>query len=122
MSWHEDREISPGIPDLHYVMKHEDPHRVGWLELKAVDTAITKSNRIKVEPSQHQYIRKWRAYMPVHFLIQVVDEVFLVDGTNHIAVPEAANRNMLASISLTWFPKCETAAALPGILRTITRI
>ena len=44
-TWHEDREISPGVPDLHYVMKPTGEigdigteYRVGWLELKAIDT------------------------------------------------------------------------------------
>lgn len=122
MTWHEDREISPGVPDLHYVPKHEDLHRVGWLELKATDGALTKSNRIKVEPSQHQYIRKWRAYMPIHFLIRVKEEVFLIDGIHHGAIPEATEISTFMSLSLRWFHQDDTKLVLPDLLKTITRI
>jgi len=122
MSWHEDRHISPGVPDLHYVMKAEDPHRVGWLELKAIDVKMSATHRIKVEPSQHQYIRKWRAHMPIHFLIRVQKEIFLIDGKYHAAISEATELSTLISLAVVWSPQDSIVSALSPALRTITRI
>jgi len=122
LCWHEDREISPGVPDLHYIPKSDEDHRVGWLELKALDVPLSKNHRIKVEPSQHQFIRKWRPYMPIHFLIRIKGDIFLIDGSYHAEIPMAAEISTLMSLSVKWFHQDDTVEVLPGILKTITRI
>lgn len=120
MSWHEDGGISPGTPDLHYVV--DTDCRVGWLELKSKDREIGKSNRIQVEPSQHQYIRKWLPYMPIHFLIRANNIVYLVEGKYSSAVALMDSPNTICSISIAYFPQEDIRDKLPALLKTITRI
>lgn len=124
MTWHEDREISPGVPDLHYVMKGNpgEEFRVGWLELKAIDTRITKSQRIGVEPSQHQYLRRWVPYMPIHFMVRIQDQIYIVPGKWARELTQAccdADMKLLCDIN---FQQQELAVALPPFLKEITRI
>jgi hypothetical protein len=123
MTWHEDREISPGVPDLHYVMIDE-PHsfRVGWLELKATDLPLSKSNRIGVEPSQHQYIRRWCPHMPIHFMVCVIEHVFLVPGHLHKHLSGVDSEFDLRLISELDFHRSEIAIALPPYLKKVTQI
>lgn len=120
MSWHENGGISPGTPDLHYVMG--TGHQVGWLELKSKDREITKSNRIQIEPSQHQYIRKWLPYMPIHFLIRANKVVYLVEGKYASTVAMLDSPNTICSISVAYFPQEDIRNRLPALLKTITRI
>lgn len=122
MTWHEDREITPGVPDLHYVMLGDTPHRVGWLELKAIDTQITKSQRVGVEPSQHQYLRKWAGLMPIHFMVRVQERIFIIPGSFSRELSMASCRGDLAVISYIQFDQSEIADYLPKFLRDITRI
>lgn len=117
---HEDGGISPGVPDLHYSMGAG--HQIGWLELKSKVAEITKSNRIQIEPSQHQYIRKWRDLMPIYFLIRADKIVYLVDGKHAAAVSLLDSPNTICAISLAYFPQAEIATKLPPLLRQITRI
>jgi hypothetical protein len=135
MTWHEDREISPGVPDLHYVMKidnsvnlsvaHPDrvpTYRVGWIELKAKDTNVTKSQRITVEPSQHQYIRRWYPHMPIHFMVRIIDDVFVIPGKYH---KELASAICLADVSILsdlHFKDRDIVVALPPFLRQVTAV
>ena len=120
MTWHEDRHISPGVPDLHYVIDTEC--RVGWLELKAIDTELTKSQRIKVEPSQHQYMRRWIPYMPIHFLIRVKRTVYLVDAKHHAALPEVHNAHDMFLLSSVTCDQSDIAEILTPTLKLLTRI
>ena len=122
MTWHEDREISPGVPDLHYVMKGDVTFRVGWLELKAIDKPIGKTSYIGVEASQHQYIRKWKDHMPIHFLVRIETQVYLIPGaySTHLALARCLADIKL--LSLVEFPQGEIATHLPPILKSITRI
>lgn len=123
MTWHEDREITPGVPDLHYVMvSMEHNHRVGWLELKAIDTQITKSQRVGVEPSQHQYLRKWCPVMPIHFMVRVQEQIFIIPGKYSRELSMACCRGDLAVISEIQFHETEIAEYLPKFLRDTTRI
>jgi hypothetical protein len=122
MTWHEDRHISPGVPDLHYVMIDEAAHRVGWLELKAMDIELSKLYRIRVEPSQHQYIRRWVPMMPIHFLIRVKRVIYLVDGKHHDALPEIHNANDMRLICTATCDQADIAKVLTPALKTLTRI
>jgi len=126
MAWHEDRHISPGIPDLHYVMVNEEDHRieyrVGWLELKAIDTDLFPTRRIKVEPSQHQFMRRWLPHMPIHFLIRVKKTLYLVDGIYHATVPEIHNASDMQLICTATCNQADVVKVLVPILKTLTRI
>jgi hypothetical protein len=124
MTWHEDRGISPGVPDLHYVVFGDNPngYRVGWLELKSIDREIGKASRIKVEPSQHQYIRRYLPYMPIHFLVRANKVVYLIDGKYAAALPLLDSPNSICAISLAHFDQDHIAVDLPPLLRNITRI
>jgi hypothetical protein len=121
MTWHEDREITPGVPDLHFVMKGGD-HRVGWIELKAIDTNMTKSQRIGVEPSQHQYMRKWCPRMPIFFLVRVKDYMFLIPGELSKSLSAASSIEDLVAISDLHFQQQSLTTELPQFLRKATRV
>ena len=116
---HEDKGISPGVPDLHYSVG-EDCH-IGWLELKAKSHEIDKGSRIQVEPSQHQYIRKWRPFMPIHFLIQARDTAYLIDGKYASAISALNSPNGICAISIAQIPMDRIKTDLLPLLRTITR-
>ena len=120
MTWHEDRHISPGVPDLHYVI--DEDCRVGWLELKAMEVELSKSYRVKVEPSQHQYIRRWLPYMPIHFLIRTKRTVYLVHGKYHAALPEVHNAHDMRSICTITCDQADIAKVLTPALKRLTRI
>lgn len=124
MTWHEDREISPGVPDLHYVMKGspEEKYRVGWLELKATDSRLTRSQRIGVEPSQHQYLRRWLPYMPIHFLVCVQTHIYVVPGEYSKELATASSDMEMKLLSVLDFPRADIQQYLPRFLREITRI
>ncbi len=117
---HEDRQVSPGVPDLHYVIDNEC--QVGWLELKAIDTELSKSQRIKVEPSQHQYMRRWNVFMPIHFLVRVKRIVYLVDSKHHMVLPEIHNANDMRLICTATCDQADIAKVLIPALKTLTRI
>lgn len=126
MTWHEDREISPGVPDLHYVMCPEQgdmgKFRVGWLELKAIDKDISPKNRIGVESSQHQYIRRWVDHMPIHFMVRIIDRVFVVPGKFHKELQGASCYSDISVISDHQFHQSLITEELPPFLREVTRI
>lgn len=124
MCRHEDREISPGVPDLHYVPVGDpgESFRVGWLELKAKKLSLTSSNRIGVEPSQHQFMRRWLPHMPIHFLIRVKGKVYLIHGQYHPFVAGAESDDELEHLSVASFDHRDIATALPPLLKAITRI
>lgn len=118
MTWHEDREISPGVPDCSYVMKGGN-HETGWLELKAV--ADTETVRLKVEPSQVRWIEAHCGICPVHVLIAVGHYWHLVDGKHiqELAVPIQQDR--LALISEKSFHQMVARDMLAHWLRVLTR-
>ena len=124
-TWHEDREISPGVPDLHYVMFDESgdqQYRVGWLELKAVNKKISKTANIKVEPSQHQYTRRWCPHMPIHFCVKVINTVYLIPGKYHRELAMATSEVEIAVLAETHFQSEDLATELPIFLKKITAI
>lgn len=123
MTWHEDREITPGVPDLHYVMTERDvDYRVGWLELKAINTQITASQRIHVQPSQLQYARRWHMVMPIHFLVRVQERIFVIDAKYADHITRATCRGDLAVIADIQFDEDQMEDFLPQFLRDLTRI
>lgn len=74
MTWHETGAISPGVPDLSYVMRGGG-FETGWLELKGVDGVV--------EQSQHDWMANHATLIPVHFL--VIDKLnwWLIPGVFH---------------------------------------
>lgn len=131
MTWHEDREISPGVPDCHFSMNPapEDSYfgsvyrfEIGWLELKSTDSDVTPSNRIGIEPSQHQYIRTWKDRTPIFFLVRVKEMVYLIPGERHSALAFAGSNEEIAQMAVSSFPQQEISEKLPHLLRGFTRI
>ena len=119
-TWHEDRIISPGVPDLHYVCKNGN-FRVGWLELKAI-RKFGDGKKILIEPSQHQYMRKWGAAMPIHFLIKVGKSIYLIPSNASREISLATEESYLAAASVSKFTMGDDFHMLPHTLREITRI
>ena len=83
MTWHEDREINPGVPDISYVMLPRD-YETGWLELKAIRQPKTDNYKFTVEPSQHEWISLHAGLVPVHFLMRAGEHIWLVEGKHHL--------------------------------------
>lgn len=126
MTWHEDREISPGVPDLHYVMNSPlgqlSEYRVGWLELKAVDNPLNSRTKISVEPSQHQYIRRWLDKMPMHFLVRVIDRIYIIPAKWSKEIAVARCDYDLSIIAADEFHQSLITERLPAYLREETLI
>lgn len=121
-TWHEDRIISPGVPDLHYVCKGlPGEYRVGWLELKAISKFIG-AKRVHVEPSQHQYARKWGPHMPIHFLVKVGKKVYLIPSNMSREISLAVDDSYLVSAADHVFDMDSDFHTLPDKLKTITRV
>jgi len=120
--WHEDRIISPGVPDLHFCFE-PDGHKydLGWLELKSVDSELSKTTRIRVEPSQHQFIRRWRQLTPIYFLIHVKGMVYLVSSEHHSVLPGLDSTGYLAPISVARMRSDEMQYKLATALKDIVR-
>lgn len=85
-TWHEDREINPGVPDVSFVVP-DKKHETGWIELKACDADQGKI-KLQVEPSQHNWIRAHHEHVPIWFLVLVEPHVYLIGGHMHEFVDE----------------------------------
>lgn len=80
LTWHEDRHINPGVPDISFVMLGGDCE-TGWLELKALSKLPPSGElQFKVEPSQIEWAKNHRALVPVLFLVCLEYEWFLFTG------------------------------------------
>lgn len=79
LTWHEDRLVSPGTPDISYVMMAPDCE-TGWLELKAIAGLTSSPWRFKLEPSQPEWMNRHAHRIPVHFLVAVSETCWLIDG------------------------------------------
>jgi hypothetical protein len=101
MTWHEDREISPGVPDLSYVLLGDDCE-TGWLELKAT-LSPGKSVTFKIEPSQHRWIRMHLGRIPIHFLVAWGDQWYFIDAKHHERLALSITKAELAAIAIRSF-------------------
>lgn len=121
MTWHEDREINPGVPDVSYVMTCGE-HETGWLELKAIHyDAKKQKHKFNLEASQHSWIQAHCERVPVHLLLCLGDYlVFLVDGSHHRRLGEALTIEELKSISTATIPKSDLRVQLTLQLRQLT--
>jgi len=96
-TWHEDKEISPGVPDLSYVMLG-GTFETGWIELKAENES--KWVKFRIEPSQHQWIRNHHNLIPVHFLVAVGDDWYLIPGNCHEELAKKMSKLDLAEMAV----------------------
>lgn len=126
-TWHEDREVNPGVPDLSYVMKGDNNYETGWLELKAEPFVEVPNARkaasvtFRVEPSQHQWIAAHHPLVPVHFLCMLGTHCYLVPGAHHILISNKLTTDQLRALSIANFDKDDTSKILPGELRRLSR-
>jgi hypothetical protein len=121
LTWHEDKEINPGVPDISFVMLAPECE-TGWLELKAVHEAPTF--KFKVEPSQHQWIRAHCQRIPVCFLVAVGDNWYIVPGHYHARLIDRMGLQTLekmAICSVRWPLDKDDLTTLVNVLQVITR-
>lgn len=117
MTWHEDREISPGVPDLSYVM-YRGEYETGWIELKA--TWQEKGPyKFKIQPSQHRWIADHCGKIPVHFLVAVTEKVWLIDGSHHKLLSEKITEQELNDIGIV-MPRDNIRFILNDRLKALT--
>jgi hypothetical protein len=117
-TWHEDREISPGVPDASYVMSGTG-YETGWLELKATHMK-EGPYRFKVEPSQHRWIDAHCDKVPVDFLIASAEKVWLVPGFSHKLFLETVTDDEMNRVSHGWTPRQDLRVFLNKHLRRLT--
>lgn len=121
MTWHEDREINPGVPDLSYVM-NGSYYETGWIELKAIryDPKATQ-HKFTLEPSQHTWISKHCTKIPVHLLLALGDNAtFLVSGCHHKRLAGPIDLNTLEQISTAKFERSAMRSTLHDVLKCYT--
>lgn len=122
MTWHEDREINPGVPDISYVMLGGN-YETGWLELKAVtEMEISRAGKVRfhVEPSQHQWISRHDQKIPIHFLCAVGERCFLLHGSAHELIDRPLRVDELHSAAIIMIPKAALRQELPSVLKKLT--
>ncbi|CAB4120896.1 hypothetical protein UFOVP2_52 [uncultured Caudovirales phage] len=117
LTWHEDREISPGVPDASYVMAG-GKYETGWLELKAVDGKGTFN--IGIEQSQHEWIKGHCEKIPVHFLIRTNDMVWLIPGASHFHFVKPVDVPLLQQLAIASAIKDDIRKMLYNNLRQLT--
>ena len=122
LTWHEDREVNPGVPDLSFVMKSGD-YETGWLELKACMITGTKpKTNFHIEPSQHTWMRGHAGIIPANFLIQINDETcHLVHGLKHQELAAPLTTDQLEALSMASFPSSAIRRTLQALLQGLTR-
>lgn len=121
MTWHEDREINPGVPDISYVMNGGN-HETGWLELKATRSMPNKADefRFKIEASQHQWIEAHHRKVPVHFLLRTPLYIWLFPGQHHKLLAAPITVNTLMNLSAATMSPRNTRMTLYEYLRQFT--
>lgn len=117
MTWHEDRQVSPGVPDASYVMAGGD-YETGWLELKA-ELPMDKI-KFELQPAQHDWISRHHSVVPVHFLCAVGDYWFILDGSKHGLLAEPITVSGLKINSVANFSEADARSRLPLILKDVT--
>lgn len=121
LTWHEDKEINPGVPDLSYVML-DGSYETGWIELKAeYIKSLGDRFEVGIEPSQHQWIERHYPRIPVSILIGVNDLRYLIPGRHHAMFKEKVDTNLLDRLAIVQFHRSDTSAMLPGVLKTLTK-
>ena len=138
MTWHEDREINPGVPDLSYVVKPGN-FETGWLELKAVlpSPAVCRARRevspigfmltdssekikFEIEPSQHEWMSNHAARVPCHFLLGYGEWYFLLDAKYHRLLVVSQTIHYLRHLSVMFCHESELRVKLAHELAELT--
>jgi hypothetical protein len=112
LTWHEDKEISPGVPDASYVMLSSSTipatkpgFETGWLELKACEEPKGDASlNFQIEPSQHQWIGAHSGRVPIHFLVAVGEMWFFIHARHHQALAGKPKLSKLIEIADSMFP------------------
>lgn len=112
LTWHEDGQVNPGVPDTSYVM--HDNCETGWMELKAIE-GVDKYGKYKftLEPSQHRWIEQHYSRVPVHLLLATNHACWLVRGCWHRELLKALSYEQMNFLGIG-FPR----EALRRILHT----
>ncbi len=120
MTWHEDREINPGVPDVSYVM-HGGYYETGWLELKALRNLPANGQyKFKIEQSQHSWIEQHHKKVPVHFLLKTPSRIWLFPGQHHHLLANPISLDALRSLSDAEMFPSNTRQVLYEYLRKFT--
>lgn len=118
MTWHEDREINPGVPDVSYVMIG-GVYETGWLELKA-QLGDSGPWRFKLEASQHDWISNHVGKVPVHFLMATGKTIWLIPGEQHKIFSDSVTESEMRACSVARFPVTDMRIELNRHLRELT--
>lgn len=118
MTWHEDREVNPGVPDVSYVMVG-GVYETGWLELKA-QLGDSGPWKFKLEASQHDWIGNHVGKVPVHFLMATGSTIWLVPGEHHKIFAKSVSISDMRTYSDCYFPESEMRVKLNGRLRELS--
>jgi hypothetical protein len=121
MTWHEDREVNPGVPDLSFVM-FGGTYETGWLELKAIEYDPNKvAHKFTLEPSQHRWIQAHHDKIPVYLYMRLGDKCdFLISGKWHAQFLNKVTVPRLEGMATAIIQPSSIRTTLPKILRTIT--
>ncbi len=101
MTWHEDRLVSPGTPDISFVMLADDCE-TGWLELKAI-AATDKKWQFKLEPSQPTWIDRHFERIPVYLLVAVGRYCWLLEARKYRLLQRHVTEDILTKACLAHF-------------------
>lgn len=122
LTWHEDREVSPGVPDVSFVMRGPGvEYETGWLELKA-DSPKAKNPNFTPEPSQHEWMARHAHLVPVYFLCSHGIYCYLIAGIYHGFLASALTQQQLDELPRATFLRKHMRDVLPPLLRSFTKI
>lgn len=96
------------MPDASYVML-QPGHETGWLELKADNPPPGRDPKFHVEPSQHQWISFHLGRIPIHFLVAVHDNWYIIEGKHHAKLSEKITVAALEGMAMASFPGIKMA-------------
>lgn len=119
LTWHEDRQVSPGTPDISYVML-VGYCETGWLELKALAAEAKEPYNFKLEPSQPEWMERHATRIPVHFLVAVGTSCWLISGVDWKLLQKPIYRNTLNDIAYIRFEIPDMRSKLAPTLQQLT--
>jgi hypothetical protein len=113
---HVENHLSPGVPDLSFVLIAEG-FETGWIELKSV----VKSADVFVEASQHRWFERHCKFIPTCFLIEVSSTVYVVSGNRHTHLVSLTD-NKLVDHAICRFSRDDLAHKLRPVLVAMTKV
>jgi hypothetical protein len=124
MTWHENGGISPGVPDLSFVMLGGGHYETGWMELKAERLKSPplahpqQTFTLTIEPSQITWFESHEGLVPAIFLIALNDVWFVVTGRHVQTLAQKMNVTQLCQIAWWYGPAQDED--LPRLLQAMT--